>query len=655
MKLSVIIVNYNVRYFLEQCLISVFRAAKGIEMEVIVVDNNSVDGSVEMLRAKFPALTIIENHENTGFSKANNQGIAIARGEYLLLLNPDTVVGEDCFRSTLAFMDAHPDAGGLGVKMVDGKGRFLPESKRSLPTPFVAFSKIFGLSALFPKSKVFGRYHLGFLDREKVHKVEVLSGAFMMIRAETLRKTGGLDESFFMYGEDIDMSYRITCEGYSNYYFPGTSIIHYKGESTKKSSVNYVFVFYKAMVIFARKHFSRKNARLFSFLIHLAIYLRAGMALFFRVFRKLFLPVADAMLIFGGLYIIKELWEKQVLMPRDSQFPPELLSIVVPLYILMWLTSVLFAGGYDKPVKLSRIFTGIIAGTIIILMIYALLSEAQRFSRAIILLGASWALISMTLIRILLYLAGFASYRPGSPKNRRYAIVGDPEEAGRVAAMIQKSELEPGFIGMVHPTGDGSHAEGFIGNISQLTEIVEIYNINEVIFCSRNLPPQDIIDQMSLLQKLGPEFKIAPPESLYIIGSNSINTSGDLYVLNLNSIARPHNKRNKLLFDYAVSFILLAALPVMLIVVRKPFRFLRNLFLVLSGIRTWVGYSGHQPDEHHRLPRIRKGVISTADTLRVKNPGPDLAYSLDLLYAKDYRLVNDMKAILRGIRKLGDR
>ena len=250
-----------------------------------------MDGSVEMIKEKFPQVKIIENKDNKGFSKANNQAIKIAKGEYVLLLNPDTVVEEDTFKKVIAFMDAHPGAGGLGVHMIDGKGNFLPESKRGLPTPSVAFYKIFGLSALFPKSKIFGKYHLGFLDKNKTAEVDVLSGAFMLLRKTALDKTGLLDETFFMYGEDIDISYRIIKAGYKNYYFPETRIIHYKGESTKKSSVNYVMVFYKAMMIFAFKHFSQNSARLFSFLISFAIYIRAGAAIVTRFIQKLFLPL----------------------------------------------------------------------------------------------------------------------------------------------------------------------------------------------------------------------------------------------------------------------------------------------------------------------------------------------------------------------------
>ncbi len=274
MKLSVIIVNYNVQYFLEQCLHSVYSAKKNFDIEVIVVDNNSADDSVKMLSEKFPDIHLIKNKTNSGFSVANNQAIKIATGEYILLLNPDTIVEPDTFEKTIAFMDAHHEAGALGVKMLNGEGDFLPESKRGLPTPLVAFYKLSGLSTLFPESKTFNKYHLGFLDDTEIHQVDVLAGAFMLIRKSVLEIVGLLDEKFFMYGEDVDLSYRITLAGFKNYYFPETKIIHYKGKSTNKNSINYVIHFYKAMLIFSKKHFSKSNKLLFFIFIYPAVYLQ---------------------------------------------------------------------------------------------------------------------------------------------------------------------------------------------------------------------------------------------------------------------------------------------------------------------------------------------------------------------------------------------
>ena len=308
MKLSIIIVNYNVRYFLEQALLSVEQATKNLATEVFVVDNNSVDDSVEMVKKKFPKVQLIANTDNPGFSKANNQAINLAKGEYILLLNPDTVVEEDTFDKCIAFMDKTPDAGGLGVKMIDGAGNFLPESKRGLPTPAVAFYKAFGFSKIFPKSKRFNRYHLGYLSDKETHEVDVLAGAFMLMRKTVLDKIGWLDETFFMYGEDIDLSYRITKAGYKNYYFADTTIIHYKGESTKKGSLNYVKVFYNAMIIFAKKHFKGDKARAFVLLLQFAIYFRAFLTLVTNFARKIYLPLLDALLIFVGMYFLKDFW-----------------------------------------------------------------------------------------------------------------------------------------------------------------------------------------------------------------------------------------------------------------------------------------------------------------------------------------------------------
>jgi len=272
-KISVIIVNYNVKFFLEQCLLSVRAAIAGMDAEIFVVDNNSTDGSVAYLRPKFPGVNFIENTDNPGFAKANNQAIKICKGEYVLLLNPDTILGEESIRSLCFFMDEHPKSGGIGVKMIDGHGNFLPESKRSFPSPWVSFCKLFGLAKLFPKSKVFARYSLSYLNENKQHKVDVLAGAFMLLRHEALDKVGLLDESFFMYGEDIDLSYRMVLGGYKNYYIP-ERILHYKGESTKHGDIKYIKAFYGAMIIFFKKYYPH-SGWLMTGLIRFAVALKA--------------------------------------------------------------------------------------------------------------------------------------------------------------------------------------------------------------------------------------------------------------------------------------------------------------------------------------------------------------------------------------------
>ncbi|MBO4673448.1 MAG: glycosyltransferase family 2 protein [Bacteroidaceae bacterium] len=276
MKLSIVIVNYNVRYYLEQCLLSVEKALSGMCAEVFVVDNHSTDDSVPYLKSKFPWVRYIENQENVGFSRANNKALREARGEYVLLLNPDTFIGERTLRECVDFMDKNPQAGMCGVAMLKVDGSFAPESRRGIPTPFVAFCKMTGLGSLFPKSRLFGRYYMQYLNKYSINPIEIISGAFMFIRKEALDKVGLLDETFFMYGEDIDLSYRVLKGGYKNYYLP-TQILHYKGESTKKDSIKYVNTFYKAMVIFFKKHFSHYSA-IYSLFITLVIAVKGVMS-----------------------------------------------------------------------------------------------------------------------------------------------------------------------------------------------------------------------------------------------------------------------------------------------------------------------------------------------------------------------------------------
>ena len=274
--LSVIIVNYNVKYYLEQCLESVRRASQGLQVEVFVVDNLSKDGSIAYLRERFPEVTFVENQENVGFSRANNQAIRQSKGKYVLLLNPDTIVAEDTLARFVSFMDAHPEAGGAGAYMLNVDGTFAPESRRGLPTPFVAFCKMSGLASLFPKSRLCGRYYMRYLNENEVNEIEVISGAYMMLRREALDKVGLLDEDFFMYGEDIDLSYRILQGGFKNYFLPAR-MLHYKGESTVKSSYRYVYTFYQAMRLFFRKHYGHYSF-IISMPINVAIWVRSFMA-----------------------------------------------------------------------------------------------------------------------------------------------------------------------------------------------------------------------------------------------------------------------------------------------------------------------------------------------------------------------------------------
>ena len=284
-RLSVIIVSYNVKYYLEQCLLSVLQASQGISTEVWVVDNASTDGTMEYLRPRFPQVHFLCNSTNKGFSAANNQAIRLSQGEYVLLLNPDTIVGEDVLDGCVNFLDAHPQAGATGVRMLHSDGSFAPESRRGVPTPFTSFCKMSGLCSLFPYSTTFGRYYMRYLDVDKPNQIEIISGAFNMIRRASLSQIGLLDERFFMYGEDIDLSYRLLLAGWENWYLP-LNILHYKGESTKKNSFRYVHIFYNAMLLFFNKHYG-KHYRMLGLLIKLAVCARAGLDMLLRLWYKL--------------------------------------------------------------------------------------------------------------------------------------------------------------------------------------------------------------------------------------------------------------------------------------------------------------------------------------------------------------------------------
>ena len=452
MNLTIVIVNYNVRYFLEQCLLSVEKAIAGIDAEVFVVDNNSVDGSVAMVCNRFSWVKCIANKENVGFSKANNQAMRLAAGDYVLLLNPDTVVEEDTFRKVIAFMDEHPDAGGLGVKMVDGKGVFLPESKRGLPSPETSFYKIFGISRLFPRSGRFNRYHLGHLNNDEVHEIEVLSGAFMLMRKSALDKVGLLDEEFFMYGEDVDLSWRIIQGGWKNYYYPGTRIIHYKGESTKKGSLNYVFVFYNAMAIFARKHFSQKHATTYSAIIRIAIWTRAFFAILSRFAKRISLPIADASLLYLLMVVIKNMYAES----QNKVYDTDLVMPAFMSYIAIWMLSVWMGGGYDKPVRPLRTLKPILIGTAFILIAYSLLPENLRFSRALILFALMAALLVFILNRAVWNLLFNHSAGWSDKVNQSVVIVGGSSEVNRVKQMLEQIQRAPlycsALIPVVKPT-----------------------------------------------------------------------------------------------------------------------------------------------------------------------------------------------------------
>ena len=656
-KLSVIIVNYNVKYFLEQALYAVRKAAERLPCEVWVVDNNSADDSVDMLRRQFPEVKLIANTQNTGFSVANNQAIALAQGEYVLLLNPDTVVREDTFEKTVAFMEAHPQAGGLGVRMIDGRGYFLPESKRGFPSPEVAFYKAFGLSKIFPRSERFNRYHLGYLSEHEIHEVEVLSGAFMLMRRSVLEEIGYLDEAFFMYGEDIDLSYRIVQAGYKNYYYPNTTIIHYKGESTKKGSLNYVKTFYQAMIIFARKHFGQHRASwALILMLQLAIYFRATLSLLRAWMAKLFLPLSEAGLLYGGLVLLANFWSNYRYDEPDY-FQPTFYQINLPLYALVWVLAIYWRGGYDRNSRPGQLVEGWLWGSVAIALVYAFLPQDFRASRMLLLLGSAWALAGLNAWRWLLQALGLGRFGYGHRPVQNLAIIGSMGESHRVQQLLYQAQIRSSFVGTIAP--DSSYLEqekGYMGSMEQLTEMVALFKIQELVFCGRDLSAERIIHWMS---SLGPDlqYKILPEHSLSIIGSNSKDSAGELYTVELQfKISTPMARRNKRLFDVLSTLFILLTWPFWWLI-QAPglgWGLWLNTWAVLLGRRSWQGYEP-KDSRLRSLPPLSPGVLYPCDGLSTQAQNEETLHRLNILYAKDYHWLQDLQSLWRNRRLLGRR
>ena len=628
MKLSIVIVNYNVKYFLKQCLSSVYgsqrKLADGseLELDVWVVDNDSVDGSVEMVRTDFPQVHIIENHENVGFAKANNQALAGCAGQCLLLLNPDTVVESDTFVRCINFMEEHPDCGGLTVKMVDGDGNFLKESKRGFPTPEASFYKISGLIKLFPHSRRIAAYYMGHLPEDAVNEIEIMPGAFLMLRHEVYQQIGGLDERYFMYGEDIDYSWRIHLAGWKNYYLPETRIIHYKGESTKKGSMNYVYTFYNAMSIFVKRYFTGGNARLFNALLHTAIWLRASVSWLRRIAGRLAVPLLDFAVAFGGFVALKQLWATQWANNIDY-YPPEYTWMVIPAYILILMCSSWLGGGYDKPVRPLRIVKGMGVGLLLLLAFYSLLDEGQRYSRMLRLAGSAWTLISTLLIRCLLSTLNIKGYALRARRRGNVLVIGSEEETRRVKELYLKM---------------GIPSENVITEATQqarrMADLIRVERVEEVVFCGADVELKEIITLMAALKTTGVNYKIAPSDSDFVIGSDSILSRDDLYLDDLNTISTATCRRNKRFFDLATSLLLLILSPLLFWFQHRKKSYFAHCLTVLAGRCSWVGYPG------------RQGIFSPSDIAH--DLSPEVHERLLLRYMRRYRTSSDAAILMKN-------
>jgi hypothetical protein len=377
-----------------------------------------------------------------------------------------------------------------------------------------------------------------------------------------------------------------------------------------------------------------------------------------RFASQIYRPLLDGIIIYLGYFFVLPFWE-QVRFDTVDYYPPHFIRVMVPVYIFIWLISLYYSGAYDKPMRLFSFLKGHLLGTLTILVIYALLPMDWRFSRALIFLGSLWAIIGTLGFRLVLHLAGVQDYQIDLNRQKRMAIVGKKEEARRVSSLLQETQARPELIGFISPSREQSSEEfypEYIGHIEQIDEIAAIHRLDEIVFCSKDLGSGRIINIMTRLIGSSLDFKIAPPESLSVIGSNSINTSGDLYTIHVNSIGKESNRRNKRLFDVVSSFLLLLSFPLWFLFVKGHFNSVGNTLWVLLGFRTWVGYlTGEQEEEEMEapdLPRLKKGILNPGSHYPEESLTPERINEINIVYSKDYRLINDLLIIARNFRKI---
>lgn len=643
-EVSIVIVNYNVKYFLAQCLQSIFKSVlDDISLEVWVVDNASNDGSVDMIQQDFPKVKLIENKSNVGFAKANNQALQLIQSEFTLILNPDTILEENTLAQCVKFMRQHPDCGAMGVRMIDGSGTFLPESKRSLPSIMSSLYKLSHLSELFPHSSVFSHYHLGHLSEYEAHKIEVLCGAFMFIKHKILEETGFFDESFFMYGEDIDLSYRILQTGASIYYAPVSTIVHFKGESTKKASIDYHKHFYGAMGIYVEKHFSKSKATLFQYIIKLGIYFRAFISFIAYPIKALLLPMIDGVLIFFTLKYIAHWWA-MFKFNDPSYYDAFTLYRFISGYTLTWLFGLWFFGRYSDEDNFKVRLNGILSGTIGILIIYALLPEYLRTSRAI-LVGGSVAAFIITSLTSRINKIFFKTHKNPDSSRKNIAIVTNftnNETIERIKNSHSKADTNVYFIKPNILNTDGR----FSGDLDSLHTLIVPLKINEIVFSSDDINMHQIIDTMS---KIGDSviYKISSDQSLSVLSSSNKASQGNILLIDKSfTISKGISQRSKRVFDMIASIFIILFSPILYVLNGLNANLFKNIIDVMYGKKTWVGYGG-APSDYINLPPLRQAVIAVPLLFDVVEYSKDWILNENKKYALEYSPWIDFNILIK--------
>ncbi|MEJ2052838.1 MAG: glycosyltransferase [Calditrichaceae bacterium] len=594
--ISIIIVNYNVRDFLEQALNSAKRALKKIPSEIFVVDNASIDGSVAMVKQRFPDIRLIESKKNVGFSAGNNLALKKAKGKYIVLLNPDTVIQEDTFRVLLEFFESTPDATAATCKIINPDGSFSVDCRHSIPTPMTALWKIIGFNKLFPNSKIFGRYNLTFLDENKISEVEAISGSFMMLKRDIIDQIGELDEDFFMYCEDIDYCHRINEAGGKIYYVPTSQIIHYKGESTKKNNLDYVVTFNRSLYQFYKKHYQQKYLYPLKWIILLGTIFR-GAVIFLRNNIKFYHPVLIDLIIlnlvmFTSFYIRYTYKHNFSLDDFFSQYV--IINIITS--VMFFIASLFFESTARDRHSISKIMK-INFATYIIVAAITFFFNMFAFSRMVVLISAVFTSIFMIGWRVLVRI--FAK-KPSSILGKRYfskrsLIVGFDKETKQLINKL--GGLIPAGIEFIGVVSDKEKDIGkklgelsVVSSIDKLPQYIEMQKVDLVIFTTHNIPFQTILTTMSRVNNTRIEYKMVPGHLEFMIGKSVVERLDSIPLVDIEyAYGKPFNILAKRIFDLILSLMLLIFLsPVILFLI--PFNFSKitrqKIFININETKT---------------------------------------------------------------------
>lgn len=658
MDISVIIVNYNVREFLTNALTSLAQSLHGFRSEMFVVDNASDDGSVESVSKIFPHVHLIANTANVGFAKANNQALVRSTGKYILLINPDTVVQENTIRELIKFFDSHADAGMVGCKILNPDGTLQLACRRSFPTPWTAFTKTFGLSTLFPRSKLFARYNLTYLDPDKVCEVDAISGSFMMVRREVYEKIGGLDETFFMYGEDLDWCYRVQHAGWKVYYVPLTSIIHYKGESTKRSDIDELKVFYSAMKLFVRKHHAR--SMLFERFIYSGIYMRKFIATVARIAKPLSLALLD-MAIVNMTLLAGEYVRKDGLFTLPQYAYPWVM--IFPALIVSFALSV--NGVYaEHKLSVSRSFISVLSAFVVIAAIVAF-EKDFAFSRMIMLISAGLSLIAIPGWRLMVRLLGFGeSSSRATLFGRRTLIVGI-NQSGQDVLKKLRARAGGGYsvVGFIDVTrkriGERIMDVEILGSVETISKVIEEKRISEVIFASNVIPYSSILTIIAGNTNRVVNFRLVPNNTEVIIGKASIDQLDEIPFIDIDyNIGKIGNRVIKRGFDIAVSTLFLICFSPFVYFTRifdrsQPRGMVRTVLqmpAVFSGRMSIVGYYTNgitNKNILHGKPGVTGLIHIQSDATLTQ----DDIEQFDLYYAKNQSFMLDLEIIVKSLQQ----